>query len=464
MRALGLGLLAVSLGGCSLWVGGFEECAADTDCRDGRVCRERYCVIDPVPEGCGRVEGAADAPGVITLGATLPLTSGGQTDQSEVMGLNALLLALEEVNQRDGVGGRRFALHVCDTRGEGDRIRAQAAWLADQQGAPAIITSGSGHTLAASAETIGRGVLLISATATSPELTTLPDSHQGSVGLVWRTAPSDAIQGAVVADILLNDAAYASVQRVGLLYLFDPYGQGLASVLLEAFEGTSRTLLPIPYDRGAAVDAAVNQLDAFDPDLTILVGFPDDLTRALNLAAGKPNLGPSAGHQWFFTDSAKDPQLISGTTTPGQLEGSLGTAPAQGAGSAYAQFRASFQTRYGADPGQFSFTAHSYDALYLLALGSAFAVGEDGQGAVTGVRIAQGLTKLSAGTTLQLRPTDLTPAKGALQRGESINVVGASGNLDFDPATGEAPSPIEVWRVVGDGFQTVESAREPPGP
>ena len=460
MRALwmkALMLPAVLLSGCSLVVGGFEECTQDGDCEGGRICQTGYCVVDPVPEGCGRTEGAVDVEGAMPLGAALPLTPDGQTDQSEVMGLNALLIGLDEVNQRDP-----FVLHVCDSAGDPQRVQAQVTWLTEQMGAKAVVTSGSGQTIAAASAAVPLGTLVMTATATSPELTVLQDQ-----GLVWRTAPSDAIQGAVIADLLLNGTAYfdaSSVQKVGLVSLNDPYGQGLTAVLIDAFEGQTKTLSTHQYERAGSIDNIIDALDAADPDVTVLVAFPDDAARILNAATTRANLAPVSGHRWFFTDSAKDPALMRGLTTNGQIEGALGTAPAQGAGPAYTQFATSFVSRFRVDPAQFSFTSHSYDAMYLLALGSMWAKGADGTGEVTGARIAEGLRQLSAGQALQFRPTDLTAMKAALQQGQTIDVRGASGELDFNPDTGEAPSPIEVWRVVGEGFETVEAGRQPPPP
>ncbi len=441
--------------GCSLAVGGFEECSVDADCADGRICQSGYCVVDPVPEGCGQTYGATDVEGAIPLGAALPLTPDGQLDQSEQMGLNAMLIALDEVNQRDP-----FVLHVCDSGGDPQRVQEQVTWLAEQMGAHAVLTSGSGQTLSAATAAIPRNVLVMTATATSPELTVLQDQ-----GLVWRTAPSDAIQGAVIADLLFNGDSFfdaSGITRVGLVSLNDPYGQGLTAVLIDAFEGQTKTLSAHQYERGGSIDNVLEALDAADPDVTVLVAFPDDASRLLNAAATRTNLSPASGHQWFFTDSAKDPALILGLTTAGQAEGALGTAPAQGAGPAYTQFATSFTSRFKVDPAQFSFTSHSYDAVYLLALGSMWAMGADGTGEVSGPRIAEGLEQLTSGPPLQFRPTDLTAMKAALQQGQTIDVRGASGELDFDPATGEAPSPIEVWRVAGDGFETVQAGRQPP--
>ena len=233
-------------------------------------------------------------------------------------------------------------------------------------------------------------------------------------------------------------------------------------MLIDAFEGQSKTLSALQYERGGSIDIVMDALDAADPDVTVLVAFPDDGARILNAAATRVNLAPQSGHRWLFTDSAKDPALINGLTISGQIEDALGTAPAQGAGPAYTQFAVSFTSRFQVDPAQFSFTSHSYDAMYLVALGSMWAKGADGSGEVTGARIAEGLRQLTVGPQLQFRPTDLTAMKAALQQGQSIDVRGASGELDFNLETGEAPSPIEVWRVKGAGFETVQAGRQPP--
>lgn len=452
--------LLTLLSGCSLTTGGFNECETTADCADGRICEQNYCVVNQTPEGCGRVEGAVDDTEAIAFGATLPMTVDGQTDQSEMQGLNSILLALDEVNQRQGVAGRRFTLHVCDSQGDSEKVKAQAAWLAEARSVSAIITSGSGQTIDAASETVKRNVLLMTATATSPELTNLPDTNGGAHGLIWRTAPSDALQGSVLADMLLNDAQYASVTRVGVLYVKDAYGDGLAGVLISAFEDKTKQLQALSYPRGGDISSVITQMNDFDPDLTVLVGFPADATKILTAAAATVNLAASAGHQWLFTDSAKDPALIA-AATPGQIEGDFGTAPAQGAGAAYTVFSSNFKSKYGIDPAQFSFTSHSYDAMYLLALGAAYAIGSESN-EVTGPRLAEGLTKISSGPAHQLKPDGFIDAASALQQGQSIDVVGASGTLNFNPTTGEAPGSIEVWQINGSSFTTVRIV-EPPG-
>jgi branched-chain amino acid transport system substrate-binding protein len=129
-------------------------------------------------------------------------------------------------------------------------------------------------------------------------------------------------------------------------------------------------------------------------------------------------------------------------------------------GQAFASFRSRFQSKYsGVDPTGFSFTSHSYDAMYLFGLAMAYSQGTSS--AVTGPKMAEGLTKVSSGPQpVELTSVNFTEAANELANNRGINVEGASGSLQFDE-TGEAPSPIELWQV-GDGtFDFVENIPPP---
>jgi branched-chain amino acid transport system substrate-binding protein len=464
MRTLGFLILAVSLSGCSLTAaGGLTECESSADCGTDQVCTEGFCL--PLPNGCGQRLGSTD-PGAIPIGALLPIstTAAGPdagVDESEVQGLNAITLALEEVNQR-GVAGKQFTLHLCDTAFDPERTKVQAKWLVDEKKVVAMLTAGSSQTLAATTVTLSKGVLTMSSSATSPELTSVQDTQNGTVptGLLWRTSPSDAIQGKVIANLLTNDPRFNTVQKVGIIYLDDPYGQGLFNVVSERLKGKKTTAAAF-YSRRGDVSAALSQMNTFDPDMTVLVGFEDDARRIIQAAASQPNLRKDSGHRWFFSDSVKDAGLLDDATVRAQVEGTFGTAPAQGAGAAFDSFKSRFMTRFkNVDPSNFSFTSHAYDSMYLFALSAAYAQGQGG--AVTGAKMAEGLTKLTAATApVQLTPTNFTPASTDLAAGRAINVEGASGGLEFD-AAGEAPSPIELWVIEGTNFRTVENIAPPP--
>jgi branched-chain amino acid transport system substrate-binding protein len=86
-----------------------------------------------------------------------------------------------------------------------------------------------------------------------------------------------------------------------------------------------------------------------------------------------------------------------------------------------------------------------YDAAWLLFYGSASSLFT--QNEVTGPGIAQGLRKLSAGKAFDVQPLSWGGILESLRSGTSVNVRGASGELDYDPTTEETSAPIQVWAI-----------------
>ncbi len=456
-----VGISALLLSRCSLIVGDLQECELPSDCPQDRTCSQGFCIR--VPVGCRgnpdagvlAVYGDTQGANPIRLGAVLSLTdTGGNPSDIDLQELNALVLALEQINTRGVGNGRSFALHVCDYASNAEtHVPEITRYLTDRVGVPAVIVANSSGVLEAAKETQTRDVLLISPNATSNEITAL-NNPDGGVRLVWRTAPSDAIQGEVITDLLLGqssfDAGVAGAGKVGIAYVNDAYGQGLKDNILGGLLG-QREVQAAQFEREGDVAGAVSQLNTFDPDLTVLIGFPGDAQRLITLAASSTNLSRAAPHQWFFTDAVKDPALDEGITPPTEIEGNYGTAPAKGAGPAYFSFRSDFLSRFGVDANTYAFVEHDYDLMYVLALATAHAVGPNGQGPLTGTTLSAGLARLSdpGSTSFQVGVSTFTNARTALEGGAMINLEGASGSLQFDPARGEAPSPIELWQFRG---------------
>ena len=365
--------------GCSFTTAaGLEECETSAECGAEKVCTQGVCL--PLPTGCGQVVGRAQA-GDIAVGGLFPIHSGtdpnAPVDDSDEQALNAARLALEQINER-GIEGKQLTFYVCDTAGDAGRAQAQADWLVKEKKARAILTAGSSQTLAvAQSVTIPDNVLTLSYSASSPELTSLSDKNGGAVGLVWRTSPSDSIQGAVIANLVRTDARIGNPKRVAILYVNDAYGQGLYNILSERLTGLPNR--GIGYPRRGDVRSAVQQLNDYDPDLTVVVGFSDDVTNILVDAAPQTNLRRESGHRWFFSDSVKDLGLLSNSTAAAQAEGFYGTAPAQGTGQAFKSFQDAFLGRFQKDPSAYAYTSNAYDAMYLVGLSAAYAQRTSGE-------------------------------------------------------------------------------------
>src|SRR5260370_18213010 len=132
-------------------------------------------------------------------------------------------LAVDDINGAGGVAGRRFAIDVCDNAGDVPRLKEHARWLIEHRDIPVLITSWSSLTLAVVNLTVPRGALTMTADATSPELAAVPALGEGGVRMLWRTAPSDAVEAQPAAELLARDPPFAHVARRGVPYQADPH-------------------------------------------------------------------------------------------------------------------------------------------------------------------------------------------------------------------------------------------------
>ena len=143
--------------------------------------------------------------------------------------LDAVKLAVDQVNAQGGIlGGRRLATVVADTQGTPETAVDAANKLVKVEHVPIVIGPLlSGTTLAAARSVfVPAGVIQISPTATTAELTTLKDNDW-----VFRLAPSDAYQGLVLAHLV----ATRGLKRVALTYADDDYAAGIADTFRTAY-------------------------------------------------------------------------------------------------------------------------------------------------------------------------------------------------------------------------------------
>lgn len=389
----------------------------------------------------------------LTIGAVLPMSDAdGKPDARGLHRSRAMVLALSEVNQRAGVGDRLFRLRLCDKGGgwvsTGESAARQlASWLIDGEGVTALISGGSGDTLAIQAVARPKGALLMSVSATSMEIGELADE-----GLVWRVAPSDQQQGVVLAWLAEEALTKASSQMVAVMAISNPYGDGLNKVISNYLPVKNHTGYTLQAD-GSNLESELKRAAGDKPGVLIIAAPAGLAAQLINARSAHPEL---ASAQVLLSDSAHNPDFLAAITDPKTLSGLRGTLPGAPEGPAYKTFKSRYMSKFKTDPGQQSFTAHSYDAAYCLALAHAWALGSAGkglvEGKVQGKALVEGLQQLSAAVTpTTLEPTGFSGLRKSLMAGEAVNIEGASGPLDFDPDTGEAPSPVEVWSVNGAG-------------
>ncbi len=413
---------------------------------------------DFVSERCGTyvpAEGSAKS-NALTIGAVLPLhNSEGIADPRGKFRSRAIMMALEHANAENGVKQRPFKLRVCDTGGgwgasEG-AAKALATWLIEHEGVQAIISGGSTDTKDIKQVSIAKGAVLMSVSGTAPGLAEGLDKD-----LVWRVAPSDKHQGRVLVWLAMEalKEMKAPEGEVGMLAIDNNYGNGLNDEIGKEFEG-QYTLYSLK-DEAASLKPALDAAEDKGVRVLVIAASAAQAAKAVKLiqnnAATYKNLNSA---KLLLSDSTHNNEFLKGVdiTKLGKVRGTL---PGARKGLAYNSFLSQYKGRYNdGDPSQQSFTEHSYDAAFCLALAHSWALGVSGPGNVTGAALAEGLSKLSSPSKagagrVQLKSTTYDDLRDALLAGEDVNIQGVSGDLDFDK-NGEAPSPVGIWSVGAEG-------------
>ena len=275
------------------------------------------------------------------------------------------------------------------------------------------------------------GVVMVSPSATSPGLSSVEDN-----GLFFRTAPSDARQGVVMAELLLEQGHTS----VAVSYINSDYGKGLADSFQEAYEALGGTVtISASHEVGKGdYSAEVGALAAAGGDLLVVAGYVDqgggDIVRA--------SLDSGAFDLFHFPDGMIGDALTA--TFGDEIDGSYGQAPGSD-NPGYATF---VELAGDAFNGEGTYAAESYDAaaLMLLAMQAAGSTAAaDYKGMIEMVANAPGEPIL---------PGEL---------GKALEILAAGGDVDFVGATGvelvnggEAAGSYRVITVNGGAMETVE--------
>jgi ABC-type branched-subunit amino acid transport system substrate-binding protein len=457
-----------------------NSCKTFSDCNTSKddalaTCVEGVCV-QLTSEDCPEVVPAdAVGEGTIFIGSMGPL-KGEYVGNGLPIVLGATL-ALEELDERAnglplGESGARRRIAMIKCHDLDDPLRV-AEHLIEKVRVPAIIGPAfSGIALSVAQEvSIPAGTLLLSASATSPAITDLDDD-----GLVWRTAPSDALQAVPITALVQRFETRLRAEReltdsdgikVAVVAKGDAYGTGLFDAVTSTMRFNGKTaadnggnFLGINYKDPSLekVDFSthVTSLVEFEPDLVLGLGTAEVVQEIMGpLENAWPTSGPPKPY-YLFPDGGHVPDLLElAEADPSLFTRVLGTVPGR-KGSNYDAFALRYKARFeNVVPGTFAETG--YDAAYLLA----YAMLAAGNSEVTGKRIAAGLGKMSDGPRVVARPDQINAAITALASGGGIQFEGASGSLDFNAKTGEAPADVEIWCVLDEkGTALFESSGE----
>lgn len=360
----------------------------------------------------------------LTIGDLIPLT--GDLADFGPPGQKAADLAVAQINAAIKEVG---ADHTVTIEHEDDQTTDTAGVSAARKlvgdGASCIAGSWASSVTIPVARSVSvrEGVLQISPASTSSEITPLEDN-----GLLNRTPPADNLQGPALADTIEQQLGGAEGKLVSVAGRNDSYGDGLGNSFIDAWEAKGGTVTgdsPILYDPEAATyDAEAGQITAEPVDAYVIVDFPETY---IKVGPALVRTGKWDPKKTFVTDGLISGDLAADPKNADFTEGLRGTAPGTPTeGDASVAFDKLYTSSEPKDVGRQTFDGQNFDAVILCYLAAVAAGSTDGQA------MADALQDVTAPPGTKYTWEQLPEAVKALQNGDDIDYLGASGDLNLD--------------------------------
>ena len=376
--------------------------------------------------------GSASADGVLTVGTLLPETGDlAFLGPPEIAGAR---LAVEDINAAGGVLGQDAVLVEGDSGDTTTDIANQTVDRLLSESADVIVGAASSAVSKTVIDKIvNANVIQFSPANTSPDFTTYNDK-----GLYFRTAPSDLLQGKVLAK-LISDEGNAST---AVIYRQESYGEGLANAFQENYEGLGGEIPAfIAYAPDTQnFDAEVQQIVDADPDAILVIGFAESANILTTMH--ERGIGPSQGKNVWGVDGNIG-GIGAELADPAIIAGMKGTEPSVDLTTIQPFLDRMDGAVDGGVGGVYAYGAETYDSIIITAL-AALVAGSDDPVAIAAE--INGVTKDGE------KCTTFADCKALIDAGTDIDYDGLGGPYEFVDAGEPAAASYRI--ATYDGGET----------
>ncbi|MGI9365132.1 MAG: ABC transporter substrate-binding protein [Rhizobiaceae bacterium] len=350
------------------------------------------------------------------------------------------MAAAAELAMKETAGKVLDGKTVVSVRGDSTCTDAAAATAAAERlitsdGVVGIMGADCSGVTTAIANNVGvpNGVVMVSPSATSPALSTIEDK-----GFFFRTAPSDARQGQVLADILKDKG----ITNVAVTFTNNDYGKGLEASFTAAFTANGgKVAISAAHEDGKAdYSAEVGALAAAGAEHLAVFGYVDQGGKGII----QTSLDTGAFEKFILADGMIGESLIAAIGD--DLNGTIGTLP--GSDSAGAAKFKEVATAGGLAKNDGPFMPESYDAAALMILAMQAA------GSADRAAMQAKIMSVANAPGEKILPGELVKALEILKSGGEVDYEGAS-NVTFTEV-GEAAGSYKELEVKGGKFETVK--------
>jgi len=342
-------------------------------------------------------------------------------------------LAFAEVSSSGALlGGETITPLIADSTCVDSDAAVAAAEILINDGVVAIMGADCSGVTGAIATNVAvpNGVTMVSPSATSPGLTKLADN-----GLFFRTAPSDAKGGQVLAQVALD----RGLTSVAVTYTNNDYGKGLADVFEASFSSGGGTVTAVASHEDGKADysAEVGVLGSAGGDALVVIGYLDQGGKGMIQASLD-----SGSFDLFVLSDGMIGQSIA-DAIGADLNGSFGTLP-----GTQSEGAAKFAEISGDIDPTAPYAGESYDAAALIALAI------EAGGSADRSSIVANIKKVANAPGDKILPGELAKGLAILAGGGDVDYQGAT---DVELSTfGDAAGSFKEVEVKGGSFELVQ--------
>ena len=247
-------------------------------------------IISALAAGCTSSGGDPKASDTIKIGLAAPLTGSSAQDGESIK--NGVQIAIDEINAKGGIKGKKVVLEVQDDKTDPKEAAIVANKFAEDKSVLAVIGHfNSSATLAGAPIYNKAGVVEISPGSSSPAVTKAGD-------YTFRVITTDAYQGDYVAKWAINDLKY---KKIAIIYENSDYGKGLSDVFSKKVQELGASVTSNDsYLSGETKDfsAILTKVKTQSPDMIFIGGLYNETAliakQAKNMGLNAPLMGVDA--------------------------------------------------------------------------------------------------------------------------------------------------------------------------
>jgi branched-chain amino acid transport system substrate-binding protein len=283
--------------------------------------------------------------------------------------------------------------------------------------------------------TIPNRIVQISPTSSAPQLSSIKDN-----GYLWRTYPSDTLQGKVLAQAVIGAFGKGATVNVGARN--DAFGTALKALFVAQYRKLGGKVgVNISWNpEQPNFDSEMGRLVGGSPRGWVIIDFPETFQKYV---APLVRTGKWDATKTFMTEALRNTTVLDAIGSP--AVGLRGTAASAAGGPAGKSFAAYWKKNVKGAKPYTGFEGTALDAEYVAFLAALKACSS------SPAKIRNNLISVSGPPGVKVTYTQVVKAIALVRAGKEIDYEGAFSPVDFDKTGDTGSAVFEVWRYARAG-------------